>query len=326
VRTLYVRRDTPEVTSVVHAARSLIGACTMLFVLAASTNAQTPVTYVYDELGRLVAVTDTAGDTATYTYDAVGNLLAIGRLGATTLSIVEFTPNGGPIGVTVTTYGSGFSTVPGNNAVSFNGTAATVSSATATTLVVTVPSGASTGTIGVTTNSVTATSADSFTVTANAGPAITSFSPTIGTAGTVVTVSGSGFDTVLLNNRLTFNATIGAVSSSSGTAIGTTVPTAAGGRIRVATPLGDAVSTDDFFIPPPPYTAADVQYTNRMTFGDSRAVAITTSSKIGLVLFDGTAGQRTSLKAVPGVLGTTSMAAACGAYANSQYQQCNGMP
>jgi hypothetical protein len=154
---------------------------------------------------------------------------------------------------------------------------------------------------------VTATSADSFTVTANAGPAITSFSPTIGTAGTVVTVSGSGFDTVLLNNRLTFNATIGAVSSSSGTAIGTTVPTAAGGRIRVATPLGEAVSTDDFFIPPPPYTAADVQYTNRMTFGDSRAVAITTSSKIGLVLFDGTAGQRTSLKAVPGVLGTTSI-------------------
>jgi YD repeat-containing protein len=287
--------------------RSIICVCAMFLASATAALAQSPVTYVYDELGRLVAVTDAAGDSATYTYDAVGNLLAIGRIGATTLAIVEFTPNSGPIGATVTIYGSGFSAVPGNNTVEFNGTAATVTAATVNTLTVTVPSGATTGTIAVTTSSVTATSGDTFVVTAAALPAITGFSPTIGSAGTAVTVSGSNFDPVLLNNRLRFNATMGTVSSSTGSAIGTTVPAAVGGRIRISTPAGAAVSADDFFIPPPPYTATDVQYTNRMTFGDSRAVAITTSGKIGLVLFDGTAGQRTSLKAVPGVLGTTSI-------------------
>lgn len=35
------------------------------------------ISYVYDELGRLIAVTDAAGDTAVYSYDAVGNVLSI---------------------------------------------------------------------------------------------------------------------------------------------------------------------------------------------------------------------------------------------------------
>jgi YD repeat-containing protein len=287
--------------------RSIICVCAMLLASATAAPAQSPVTYVYDELGRLVAVTDAAGDTATYAYDAVGNLLAIARVNAATQSIVEFTPNGGPIGATVTISGTGFDPVATQNTVAFNGTAATVTTATANQLTVTVPSGATSGTVSVTTSSGTATSDDPFAVTAAAVPVITGFTPTIGSAGTAVTVSGSNFDPVLLNNRLRFNATMGTVSSSTGSAIGTTVPAAVGGRIRISTPAGAAVSADDFFIPPPPYTATDVQYTNRMTFGDSRAVAITTSGKIGLVLFDGTAGQRTSLKAVPGVLGTTSI-------------------
>jgi YD repeat-containing protein len=41
--------------------------------------AQSPIQYVYDEIGRLIAVIDRSGDTATYTYDAVGNILSIGR-------------------------------------------------------------------------------------------------------------------------------------------------------------------------------------------------------------------------------------------------------
>jgi YD repeat-containing protein len=59
--------------------RSIICVCAMLLASATAASAQSPVTYVYDELGRLVAVTDAAGDTATYAYDAVGNLLAIAR-------------------------------------------------------------------------------------------------------------------------------------------------------------------------------------------------------------------------------------------------------
>lgn len=65
------------------------------------------IVYVYDELGRLVAVIDTAGEAAVYSYDAVGNLLSISRYSSSLASIIEFTPNSGPIGTTVTIYGTG---------------------------------------------------------------------------------------------------------------------------------------------------------------------------------------------------------------------------
>jgi hypothetical protein len=76
-----------------------------------------------------------------------------------------------------------------------------------------------------------------------------------------------------------------------------TVPTATGsGRFTLITPHGTAVSTADFFIPPSPYTAADVQYTGRMSIGgSSHTVTINTATKIGLVVFDGLAGQKVSL-------------------------------
>src|SRR5689334_5659266 len=51
----------------------------LVLCLCASLAAQSPIQYVYDEIGRLIAVIDRSGDTATYTYDAVGNILSIGR-------------------------------------------------------------------------------------------------------------------------------------------------------------------------------------------------------------------------------------------------------
>ncbi len=49
-------------------------------------------------------------------------------------------------------------------------------------------------------------------------------------------------------------------------------------------------------MPPSPYTATDVEVTGRMTIGESRTVALPTANKLGLILFDATAGQRVSLK------------------------------
>jgi YD repeat-containing protein len=104
------------------------------------------VRYIYDDLGRLIAVVDqTAGEAATYQYDTVGNLLGIVRQPASTVAILNFTPKSGPVGTTVTIVGTGYSAT--QNTVTFNGTAATVTSATTTQLVVTVPSGATTGPI-----------------------------------------------------------------------------------------------------------------------------------------------------------------------------------
>jgi hypothetical protein len=52
------------------------------------------------------------GESAVYTYGAVGNLLSIARHAASAVTLVEFTPNGGPIGAPITLYGMGFSTTP----------------------------------------------------------------------------------------------------------------------------------------------------------------------------------------------------------------------
>ena|SRR5579864_875946 len=122
------------------------------------------INYVYDSLGRLAGVINPNGDTAVYNYDAVGNLLSISRQSSSQLSIITFTPTNGAAGTAVTLYGTGFSSTASQNTVSFNGTAATVQSATATQLVVIVPTGAITGPISVTTSAGTATSSTSFTV------------------------------------------------------------------------------------------------------------------------------------------------------------------
>jgi YD repeat-containing protein len=255
------------------------------------------ITYIYDELGRLRAVVDPASDTAVYSYDSVGNLTGITRQPSSQVSIIDFTPNSGPVGTTVTIYGTGFSPIVSQNTITFNGAAATVSSATASQITTTVPSGATTGPIAVTTPTGSATSAAMFTVTSPTGaPTITSFSPTIGIAGTAVTITGTNFQTTAANNNVTFNVTRGTVNSATVTTIAASVAIATGsGRISVSTPPGKATSSGDFFIPPPPYAAADVAFTDRIAFGQSKIVTIGTANKVGLVVFDGTAGQRISL-------------------------------
>jgi large repetitive protein len=97
------------------------------------------VEYAYDENGRLTIVYAPSGDAAQYVYDPAGNITAINRFTAGTINAIDFQPKSGPAGTQVTIYGTGFSTTPSQNSVSFNGTAATVSSSAANKLIVTVP-------------------------------------------------------------------------------------------------------------------------------------------------------------------------------------------
>jgi YD repeat-containing protein len=122
------------------------------------------VQYVYDELGRLVAEVDAAGEVTVYTYDAAGNLVSVSRDNSSQLAIFAFAPTRGKAGDTVTLFGSGFVPSPAQNSVSFNGTPATVSTATANTLVVTAPSGVTSGPIAVSNTNGSTVSAQDFTV------------------------------------------------------------------------------------------------------------------------------------------------------------------
>src|SRR5262245_3191495 len=142
------------------------------------------IQYVYDDLGRLIKVIDQNGNVAEYVYDAVGNILEIRRSTIAGLAILSFTPSQGPVGTRVTISGQGFSPTPSANAVQFNGVAATVTAATATSLVVTAPQGATTGPLSVTVAGNTATSASNFTVLQV--PVITSVNPRFALAGTEV--------------------------------------------------------------------------------------------------------------------------------------------
>jgi YD repeat-containing protein len=65
------------------------------------------VSYIYDELGRLIAVSESAGETAVYTYDAVGNVLAIARWSTATVAVIHVTPGAAAVGATVTISGPG---------------------------------------------------------------------------------------------------------------------------------------------------------------------------------------------------------------------------
>ena len=253
------------------------------------------LTYIYNELGRLLAVV-TPSEVATYSYDDVGNLTGITRGNASLVSIIEFTPNSGVVGTPVTIYGTGFSATPGNNTVKFNGVTAVVTSSTPTEIVTSVPAGATTGPISITAPAGTASSSTSFVIGDPESPTITSFSPTIGIVGTAVTITGTNFEPSFQNNKTKFNLTNGPNTAATNTTLAATVPSGAGsGRITVSTPVGSATSSGDFFIPPSPYTVADVAVTGRMAVGENKIVTLNTANKIGIVVFNGSAGDRVSL-------------------------------
>ena len=257
-------------------------------------------TNVYDALGRLAAVIDPASDTAVYHYDAVGNLLSISRQSSSQVAIIQLTPASGAIGRTVTIDGTGFSSNPSEDAVSFNGTAATVTAASATQLTVAVPSGATTGPLTVTTPVGSATSTTDFTVTSGQAPSITDVSTATGSPGTSVTITGANFADAV-NDVVAFNGIRASMTSASATSLTVIVPHASSGPITVATPDGTATSSTDFIIPPAGFGTGDILTTGRTAIGQGQTVTIGTANKIGLVLFDGTQGQQISL----GVSGST---------------------
>ena len=266
----------------------------ILFSVIGLTTAKADVQYLYDETDRLVGVVDGVGASALYQYDKAGNIMAIRRFASGDLAIADFTPDTGPIGTAVTIYGVGFSATAASNTVKFNGVTASVSSATTTKLVATVPTGATTGAISVTVGIKTATSLDPFTVTTgsvNAPPVITAITPIIGVIGSTFTITGQNFDANPLNNNVRFigNFTRAAISSNTQATIATSVPAGAiSGKVSVRTPMGLAISSQDFFIPPIGYTADQVGYTGRIAV-DGAPLAVNTgiAGKIGIVVFDG---------------------------------------
>jgi hypothetical protein len=146
----------------------------------------------------------------------------------------------GKVGSSVGILGQGFT---GTTAVSFNGVnAITFSIKSDTYLTATVPSGGKTGTITVVRPSGSLNSVQQFKVT----PAISSISPTSGSVGTSVILTGKSLTQA---TKVTFGGVVATFTVNSDTQITATVPTGAKtGKIQVTTPGGTATSATNFTV------------------------------------------------------------------------------
>jgi sugar lactone lactonase YvrE len=163
-------------------------------------------------------------------------------------TLTGFSPTSGAVGTVVTLTGTNFSTTLPDNTVKFNGTVAIVSAATTTSLTVAVPTGATTGKISVQVDNHVATSSNDFTVGAAVAPlTLTSFSPTTGTAGTIVALTGTNFSPITTNNAVKFNGTLATISAATATSLTVEVP-AGGTTGKITVQVGNQIATsvDDF--------------------------------------------------------------------------------
>jgi hypothetical protein len=141
-----------------------------------------------------------------------------------TPSISSLSPTSGAVGASVTIAGSNFDAAQGSGTVKFNGSTATVTSWSASSIVATIPSGATTGNVVVNASGVNS-NGKSFTVVAT--PSVTSLTPTSGAVGASVTIAGSNFGATQGSSTVRFNGTTAIVTSWSATSVAVTVPTAA---------------------------------------------------------------------------------------------------
>jgi len=149
-----------------------------------------------------------------------GIVMALGAVQASlTPRISDLSPISGDVGTSVTITGKHFGATQGESTVTFNGTAATPTVWSDTSITVPVPAGATSGNVVVT---VVGLASNGVLFTLN--PHITSLNPTSGTVGVPVTVTGTNFGATQGSNTVKFNGTAGVPTNWSDTSITVPVP------------------------------------------------------------------------------------------------------
>jgi len=143
---------------------------------------------------------------------------------ATGPSITSLSPTAGAVGATVTITGTNFGSTQGTSTAAFNGTTATITSWSATSIVATVPTGATTGNVVVTVSG-NASNGVSFTVVP--APSVSTLSPTTGAVGAEVAITGANFGATQGTGSVRFNGTAATPTSWSASSIAVPVPSGA---------------------------------------------------------------------------------------------------
>ena len=118
------------------------------------------------------------------------------------VTVMGLSPTSGAVGTTVTISGTNFGSSQGTSTVTFNGTAGTPTSWSASSIVLPVPSGATTGGVVVTVGGIASTA---LTFTVGSTPSISSLNPTSGAVTTSVTITGTNFGASQGSSTVTFN-------------------------------------------------------------------------------------------------------------------------
>jgi hypothetical protein len=166
-----------------------------------------------------------------------------------TVVITGFEPTKGIVGTVVTISGDNFSTAPEGNTVEFNGVAAVITSATATTIITKVPATATTGKIHLVADKKNVTSVAEFIVVLP--PVITSFSPASGPIGSEVIITGRNFSLNANQNKITIGEVPLIVSDPTLTSIKVMITEGvATGKIKIEVNGFSVTSTNDFVVTP----------------------------------------------------------------------------
>lgn len=193
-----------------------------------------------------------AGATTGNVVVTVGGVASNGVLFTVTTAavptITSLNPTSGLAGASVTISGTNFGALQGTSTVTFNGTSASPTSWSATSIVAPVPTGAATGPVVVTVGGA-ASNGLGFTVTTTSGPTITNLNPAFGPVGASVTIIGTNFGASQGTSTVTFNGTATTPASWSATSIVAPVPTGATTGNVVVTVGGVASNSVPFTVP-----------------------------------------------------------------------------
>jgi RHS repeat-associated protein len=161
-------------------------------------------------------------------------------------TISSLTPTAGAVGSSVVIAGTNFGATKLTSTVTFNGTSASTTAWSATSITATVPTGATTGPVVVTVNGLASNSAN-FTVF----PVISSLTPTAGGVGSSVVIAGSNFGSTPGTSTVTFNGIQAATPTQwSDTSITAVVPSGATSGPVVVTVGGHGSNSAPFTVTP----------------------------------------------------------------------------
>ena len=149
----------------------------------------------------------------------------------------------GSVGTSVITTGTGFGSTQGASALAFNGTNCSPTNWSTTSIVCTVPAAATTGNVVATVGGNTSNGI-AFTVT----PYITGLSPTSGTVGSNVVISGTTFGASQGSSTVTFNGITATCSTWAASSLSCAVPASAATGNVVVTVASQASNDVSFTV------------------------------------------------------------------------------